>query len=136
MSTKYPTKVSKKCLKIYTKFTGEHLCRSVISIKLQSNFIEFTLRHGCPPGNLLHIFRTSFPWKTSRWLLLKNWVTFFSHATENYLRTKKFKDCDTKSRWKVITTKINWTIMLWRKLQNFLSRPPLIIMYKLSWHPI
>ena len=27
-------------LKIYSKFTGEHPCRSVISIKLQSNFIE------------------------------------------------------------------------------------------------
>ena len=28
------------------KFTGEHRCRSVISIKLQSNFIEIALRHG------------------------------------------------------------------------------------------
>ena len=30
-----------------SKFTGEHPCRSVISIKLQSNFIEITLWHGC-----------------------------------------------------------------------------------------
>ena len=30
--------------------------RSVISIKLRSNFIEFTLWHGCSLVNLLHIF--------------------------------------------------------------------------------
>ena len=30
--------------------------QSVISIKLQSNFIEITLRHGCSPTNLLHLF--------------------------------------------------------------------------------
>ena len=35
-------------------------CRSVISIKLQSNFIQITFRHDCSPVNLLHIFRTSF----------------------------------------------------------------------------
>ena len=28
------------------KFTGEHRCRSVMSIKLHSNFIEIALRHG------------------------------------------------------------------------------------------
>ena len=42
--------------KMCSKFTGEHSCRSAISIKLQSNFIEITLRHGCAPVNLLHIF--------------------------------------------------------------------------------
>ena len=31
----------KKC----SKFTGQHSCRSVISIKLQSSFIESTLRY-------------------------------------------------------------------------------------------
>ena len=31
------------------------------NLKLQSNFIKITLRHGCPTVNLLHIFRTSFP---------------------------------------------------------------------------
>ena len=29
--------------KICSKFTGEHTCQSVISIMLQSNFIEITL---------------------------------------------------------------------------------------------
>ena len=62
----------KGVLKICSKFTEEHTCRSVISISviLQSNFIEITLRHGCSPVNLLHIFRTPFLKNTSRWLLL------------------------------------------------------------------
>ena len=34
-------------MKICSKHTGENPCRSVISIKLQSNFVEITLRHGC-----------------------------------------------------------------------------------------
>ena len=45
----------KGVLKISSKFTGEHPCRSAISIKLQSNFIEIVFRHGCSPVNLLHI---------------------------------------------------------------------------------
>ena len=52
--------LGKGVLKICSKFTGEHPCRKVISIKLQSNFVEITLRHGCCPVNLLHIFRTPF----------------------------------------------------------------------------
>ena len=31
----------------------------------RSNFIEITLRHGCSPVNVLHIFRTHFPYNTS-----------------------------------------------------------------------
>ena len=38
--------LGKGVLKICSKFTGEHPCKKVISIKLQSNFIEITLRHG------------------------------------------------------------------------------------------
>ena len=45
-------------------------CLWLISIKLQSNFIEITFRHGCYPVNLLHIFRTPFQKNTSGWLLL------------------------------------------------------------------
>ena len=48
----------------------EHSCRSVISIKLQSNVIDITLRHGCSPVNLLHIFRTPFYKSTYGGLLL------------------------------------------------------------------
>ena len=57
--------LGKGILKIYSKFTGEHPCQSVISIKLQSSFIEIALRHGYYPINLLHIFRTPFPKNTS-----------------------------------------------------------------------
>ena len=57
-------------LKICSKLTGEHPCRSLISIKLQRNFYEITLRHGCSLVNLLHIFGTPFPRKTSGGLLL------------------------------------------------------------------
>ena len=60
----------KGVLKICSTFTGEHPCRSAISIKLQINFIEITLRHGCSPANFLHIFRTPFLRNTSGRLLL------------------------------------------------------------------
>ena len=53
----------KRCsgnMEICSKFTGEDPCQSAISINLQNNFIEITLRHGCSPVNLLHIFRTPF----------------------------------------------------------------------------
>ena len=38
---------------------------------LLCKFIEITLRRGCSPVNLLHIFRTAFPKNTSGWLLLE-----------------------------------------------------------------
>ena len=62
--------LGKGVLKICSKFTGEHPCRSAISKKMQSNFIEIALRHGCSPVNLLHIFRTRFSRNTSGRLLL------------------------------------------------------------------
>ena len=67
--------------------SGEHLCRSVISIKLQSSFIEITLRHKCSTVKLLHIFRTSFFKNTSGWLLLliiyKNWHLLAINAQQS-----------------------------------------------------
>ena len=63
--------LGKDVLKISRKFTGEHPCRSVISIQLQGNFIEIALRHGCTAVNLLHFFRTPFLKNTSGRLLLK-----------------------------------------------------------------
>ena len=62
--------LGKDVLKICSKFTREHPCRSVISIKLLCNFIEITLWHGCSPVNLLHIFKTPFLKNTSERLLL------------------------------------------------------------------
>ena len=61
----------KGVLRICSKFTGQRPCRSVISIKLQNNFIEMILWHGCSPVNLLHIFRLPFPKNTFGWLLLE-----------------------------------------------------------------
>ena len=45
-------------------------CGTVILIKLQSNFLEITLRHGYSSVNFLHIFITSFPKNISGGLLL------------------------------------------------------------------
>ena len=67
----HPEVFLEKCiLKICSKFTGEHPCRSVSSVKLLCSFIEIILRHWCSPVNLLDIFRTSFSTKTLGRLLL------------------------------------------------------------------
>ena len=60
-----PLLLGKGVLEVCSKFTGEHPCRSALSIKLQSNFIKIALRHGCSPVNLLHIFRIPFLKNTS-----------------------------------------------------------------------
>ena len=57
--------LGKGFLKICSKSTGEHQCRSANSIKLQR-----TLWQGFSPVNLLLIFRTPFSMNTSEWLLL------------------------------------------------------------------
>ena len=62
--------LGKGVLKICDKFTGEHPCRSAISIKLLCNFIQIALRHGWSPVNCMHIFGKPFLKNTSGWLLL------------------------------------------------------------------
>ena len=62
--------LEKGVLKICRKLIGELPCRSVISTKSLSNFIEITLRYVCSPLNLLHNFRTTFSKNTSGVLLL------------------------------------------------------------------
>ena len=62
--------LGKGVLKICSKFTEEHPCRSVTSRKLLCNFIEIALWHGFSPVNLLHMFRTPFYKNTSGRLLL------------------------------------------------------------------
>ena len=59
--------LGKGVVKIYSKFTREHLCRSVIC-----SFIEIIVRYRYSPVNLLHIFRTPFPKITSGRLLLNH----------------------------------------------------------------
>ena len=44
-------------------------CSEVMQ-QIYSNFIKITLRHGCYPVKLQHIFRTLFSMNTSGWLLL------------------------------------------------------------------
>ena len=60
----------KRRSEVCSKFTGERPRRSVTLIKLLGTFIGITLRHGCSPVNLLHIFRIPFSKSTSGRLLL------------------------------------------------------------------
>ena len=56
----------KRCSENMQQIYRRH-CRSII-LMLQNNFIEITLRHGCSPLNLFHIFITRFPkntWKAA-----------------------------------------------------------------------
>ena len=62
--------LKKRCSENMQQFIGKHPCRSAISIELPSNSIEITLRHGCSPINLLHIFRAPFPTRSFGLLLL------------------------------------------------------------------
>ena len=71
--------LGKGVLKMCSKFTGEHLRRSVISIKLHKQLYWNHTWHGCSPVNLLHILRTPFPMNTSGRLLLEQ-VSFFFHG--------------------------------------------------------
>ena len=57
--------LGKYIMKIYNKPAGEHA-------EVQSNFIEFGLRHGWSPVNLQQIFRVWFNKNTSGGLLLSD----------------------------------------------------------------
>ena len=72
-------------MKICSKFTEEHQCRSEITIKLQINFAEITLRYICSPVSLLHIFRTPVPKKTFAGLLLKGNNCLKGSNEDNYI---------------------------------------------------
>ena len=80
----------KSVLKICSKFTREHPCRSANSIKL----LEIALRHGCSPVNLLHICRTPFLRNTSGWLLLHGVV--FDPLTWRFYKSRP----SNKKQWK------------------------------------
>ena len=75
--------LEKSVLKICSKLTAEYPCRIAIPIKFQSNFIKVTLRHGCSPVNLLHIFRTPFLKNTSEGLFLNITLITFVFETVN-----------------------------------------------------
>ena len=90
--------LGKGVLKICSKFTGEHPCRSVISIKLLCNFIEITLWHGCSPVHLLHIFRTPFTKDTSGLLLLS--LCMFCLVSKSNKENKNHRIQITQSKCK------------------------------------
>ena len=94
----------KGVLKICSRFTGEHRCRSVISRKMVCNFTEITPRHGCSPVNLLHIFRTPFIKNTSGWLLPHLII-----GTYSYLKKKNLNPYENISAEQEITSVINRT---------------------------
>ena len=69
--------LEKGVLKLCSKFTGEHPCRSMLC-----NFIEIAFRHQCSPVNLLHIFRTPFLKNTSGWTAsINSWKYTFLTVT-------------------------------------------------------
>ena len=63
------------------------------------NFIEITIRLGCSPVNLLHIFSTPFSKNTSEWLLLivVLCLTLSLTLSDAILQPKKLENCRTKS---------------------------------------
>ena len=71
-------------LKICYKFTGEHPCRSAISINCFAT-LQITLWHGCCLVNLLHVFRTALHINTSGWLLLS-----LTRTCYRFFAVKKF----------------------------------------------
>ena len=97
VTSSHPEVFLGKLVKICSKFTGEHPCRSTISIKLQSKLIEIRLRRGCSPVNLMYIFRTPFLENTSGWLLLFSVMTHKSSVLlwlrHNTISTKVADQC-------------------------------------------
>ena len=65
--------------KICSKFTVEHPCRSVISMKLEVNF--------CTPVALLHIFRAPCPKNTSGGLPLTIYIIHYPLSTHPHTHT-------------------------------------------------
>ena len=53
-------------------------------------FDEITLRHGCFPLKMLHIFRAPSPKNSSKWLLLKlfDWKNRIHYITFNKKKTR------------------------------------------------
>ena len=97
-------------LKICSKFTGEHPCQSVISIKI-------TLRHVCSPVNLLHVFRTTFYKNTSGRLL----VRMFSFAKwGNSLYSSRY---ERKINSNGCHNEAHMVRVVWKKNQNLLVSP-------------
>ena len=90
--------LGKGVLEICCNFTGEHPCRSVISIKILGNFIKITLRHGYSPVNLLHIFRKPFHKNIFGWLLLERGIIPF-YVFQDFLLFPSTTNLVSSSHW-------------------------------------
>ena len=77
--------LGKGVLKICSKFTGEHPCRSVIWIKLLCIFIAITLRHGCSPCKFAAYFQRTF----SQEHVLVTASALYNHLIPNKTSRKK-----------------------------------------------
>ena len=91
--------LGKDVLKIYSKFTEEHLCQSVISIKLFCNFVEITLWHRCSPVNLLYIFRNTSgglaPVSTVIWKCMDQCnFKLYRRYCKGKIKIKRLKKCN------------------------------------------
>ena len=89
--------LSKRCSELYWNHTSAWVFSCEFAAYFQntfyySNFIEITLRYGCSPVNLVHIFRTLFTKNTSERLLLKmehlNGTNHDAHSKSNELMNK------------------------------------------------
>ena len=78
--------LQKSVLKICDKFTGEYQSRIVISINLESNFIEIALRLGYFPVNLPeHLFQNIFS-QEHQWRATSDWSTLVTSNIINQFR--------------------------------------------------
>ena len=84
---------------------------------MPSNFIAITLRHGCSPANLLHIFRTTFLKNTSGWLRIKKetLALVFSYEFCEIFKNTFFTD----HLW---TTTSNCLLLKTTRVASFISK--------------
>ena len=104
--------IGKPFLKICSKFTGEHPCRNVISIKLLCNFIEFALQHGCCPINMMHIFRTPSYKNTYGELLLCTVLSLINSNTENKISPGVIRSSVVQTREIIYQTRHSYSTIL------------------------
>ena len=121
--TDVPGKIA---LKICSKFTGERLCSAEISIKLQSNFIEIALRHGCFFScKFAAYFRTPFPKNTSGRLVLNRRSKHRSSHLQMFFKKDVFKNFSN------FTKKHLWLVL--ESLFNNVARQKVYFIHVMYW---